>query len=70
MAEVQIENHCVPFEFQLVKKQADIPCDGTIGRDLFLSTKAQICYDSQSVKVGRNTLRMVNAVTLRSNLKR
>jgi len=65
-AKVQVENNSVPFEFQLVNKQVDIPRDGIIGRDFFLHTKAQICYDSQNVKVGRNALRMVNAVTPRS----
>jgi hypothetical protein len=65
-AEVEVGNNFVPFEFQLVNKQVDILCDGIIGRDFFLHTKAQICYDSQNVKVGRNALRMVNAVTLRS----
>jgi len=52
-AEVQIRNNSVPFEFQLVNKQVDISCDGIMGRDFFLRTKAQICY-------------VVNAVTLRS----
>jgi hypothetical protein len=58
------------FEFQLVNKQVDIPCDGILGRDFFLCTRAQVYYDSQSVKVGKDMLKMVNATTQRAELKK
>jgi hypothetical protein len=34
----------IPFTFQLVSKQVDIPCDGILGRDFLEHAGAQICY--------------------------
>jgi hypothetical protein len=36
----------IPFTFQLVSKQVDIPCDGIVGRDFLEYVGAQICYAS------------------------
>jgi hypothetical protein len=36
----------IPFTFQLVNKQVDIPCDGILGRDFLEHAGAQICYAS------------------------
>jgi hypothetical protein len=47
-AEVQLRTNSVPFGFQLQNNQVDILCDGIIGRDFLLCTKARICYGTQS----------------------
>jgi hypothetical protein len=52
-AKVQLGNISVSYEFQLVQKQIDIPCDGIIGRDFLLCTKTRIYYGMQSVTIGK-----------------
>ncbi|XP_033610184.1 zinc finger protein 345-like [Cryptotermes secundus] len=60
-AEINLENSSITHEFQLANKQIDIPCDGIVGRDFFLNAKAQICYDTQCVKLNGEMIKMVNA---------
>jgi hypothetical protein len=40
-AKVQVGDNYVPFEFQLVNTQTDIPCDGILGRHFLLYTEAK-----------------------------
>ena len=35
----------IPFTFQLVGRQVDIPCDGILGRDFLTRAGANICYE-------------------------
>jgi transposase InsO family protein len=42
----------IPFTFQLVNKQVDIPCDGILGRDFLEHAGAQICYASGTLTFG------------------
>lgn len=60
-AEINLENSSITHEFQLANKQIDIPCDGILGRDFFRNAKAQICYDTQCVKLNGEMIKMVNA---------
>jgi hypothetical protein len=60
-AKVQVGHNCVPFEFQLVNTQTDVPCDGILGRDFLLYTKAKICYETQKMTTGQYILKLVNA---------
>jgi hypothetical protein len=41
-AKVQIGKNSSPFEFQLVNKQVDIPCDGILRRHFVSRTKAHM----------------------------
>jgi hypothetical protein len=41
---VNVDYLKIPFTFQLVGKQADIPCNGILGRDFLEHAGAQICY--------------------------
>ncbi|XP_023705571.2 uncharacterized protein LOC111863458 [Cryptotermes secundus] len=60
-AEINLANSSITHEFQLAKKQIDIPCDGILGRDFFQNAKAQICYDIQCIKLNEEMIKMVNA---------
>jgi hypothetical protein len=42
----------IPFTFQLVSKQVDVPCDGILGRDFLEHAGAQICYASGTLTFG------------------
>jgi hypothetical protein len=44
----------IPFMFQLVGRQVDIPCDGILGRDFLAHAGARICYDSGTVTLGKH----------------
>ena len=43
----------IPFTFQLVGRQVDIPCDGILGRDFLTHAGARICYESGTVTFGK-----------------
>jgi len=43
---VNVDHLKMPFTFQIVSKQVDIPCDGILGRDFLEHAGAQICYGS------------------------
>jgi len=60
---VQLGSHSILFDFQVVYKQVDVPRDGILGSDFFLHIKAQVSYDSQSVKVGKGILGVVDETT-------
>ena len=49
---VHVDSLEIPFLFQLVSKQVDIPCDGILGRDFLENTGAQICYASGTLTFG------------------
>ena len=42
----------IPFTFQLVGKQVDIPCDGILGRDFLTHTVANISYEKGTLSLG------------------
>jgi hypothetical protein len=42
----------IPFAFQLVGKQVDIPCDGILGRDFLTRAGANICYEKGTLTLG------------------
>jgi hypothetical protein len=42
----------IPFTFQLVGKQVDIPCDGILGRDFLTRAGANICYEKGTLTLG------------------
>lgn len=67
-AKVQVGNNSVPYEFQLVNKQVDIPCDGIKGRD-FLCTKARMCYGTQRVTVGKEVAEDGRCSNPKSNIR-
>jgi hypothetical protein len=60
-AVIELRNSSITHEFQLVNKQVDIPCEGILGRDFFQHAKAQICYETQSVNLNGEVIKMVNA---------
>ena len=39
----------------VVNKQVDIPCDGSLGRDFLERTGANVCYESRTVTLNRET---------------
>jgi hypothetical protein len=49
---VKADSLKIPFMFQLVSKQADIPCDAILGRDFLGHAGAQICYASETLTFG------------------
>ena len=42
----------IPFTFQLVDKQIDLPCDGILGRDFLTHAGAKICYETGILTLG------------------
>jgi hypothetical protein len=49
---VNVDSLKIPFTFQLVSKQVDIPCDGKWGRDFLEHVGAQIFYGSGTLTLG------------------
>jgi hypothetical protein len=49
---VNVDSLKIPFTFQLVSKQVDIPCDRKLGRDFLEYAGAQICYTSGTLTLG------------------
>jgi hypothetical protein len=49
---VNVDSLKIPFMFQLVSKQVDIPCDGILGRDFLENAGATISYASGTLTVG------------------
>jgi hypothetical protein len=39
----------IPFRFQLLSKQVDLPGDGILGRDFLKQMQAKICYQSRTL---------------------
>jgi hypothetical protein len=52
----------IPFTFQLVSKQVDIPCDGILGRDFLEYAGAQICYVSGTLTFGTGSSKVRKAL--------
>jgi hypothetical protein len=60
-AVIELRDSFITHEFQLANKQIDIPCDGILGRDFLRNAKAQICYETQCVRLNGEAVKMVNA---------
>jgi hypothetical protein len=60
-AVIELKDSLITHEFQLVSKQIDVPCDGILGRDFLRNARAQICYDTQCVKINGEVVKMVSA---------
>jgi transposase InsO family protein len=52
----------IPFTFQLVSKQVDIPCDGILGRDFLEYAGAQICYTRGTLTFGAGRSKVSKAL--------
>ena len=48
----------IVHDFQLVKKQVDIPCDGILGRDFLQHERAKVCYESGTVTLNGEIYKM------------
>jgi len=55
---VSVDSLQIPFVFQLVSKQVDIPCDGILGRDFLEHAGAQICYGTGTLTLGTGSRRI------------
>jgi hypothetical protein len=55
---VSVDSLQIPFVFQLVSKQIDIPCDEILGRDFLEHAGAQICYGTGTVTLGKGDRRI------------
>ena len=55
---VTVDSLEIPFVFQLVSKQIDIPCDGILGRDFLQHAGAQICYGTGTLTLGTGSRRV------------
>jgi hypothetical protein len=62
----------IPFPFQLVSRQVDIPCDEILGRDLLEHAGSQICYASGTLTfvVGRKVSKSLSPISAWSQTKR
>ena len=58
-ARIELKNSSIVHNFQLVNKQADIPCDGILGRDFLQLAKAKLCYESRTVTLNGEVCQMV-----------
>ena len=53
----------IPFTFQLVGKQADISCDGILGRDFLAQAGANICYERGTLTLGLGSNKVHKVLT-------
>jgi hypothetical protein len=58
-ARIKLKNSSIVHNFQLVKKQVDIPCDGILGCDFLQRAKAKLCYESRIVTLNGEICKMV-----------
>lgn len=56
---VKLENSWIPYEFQLVNKQVDIPCDGILWHNFLQQVKAKICCENRTIELNGETYKMV-----------
>jgi hypothetical protein len=56
---IELTNSSIVHDFQLVKKQVDIPCGGILSRDFHQSTREKVCYESRTVTLNGETSKMV-----------
>ena len=55
---VNVDSLQIPFVFQLVSKQIDIPCDGILGRDFLEHAGAQICFGTGTLTLDTGSCRI------------
>ena len=70
---VKADSLKIPFTFQLVNKQVDIPCDGILGRDFLQHAGAQIFYASGTLTFGTGCSRVskpLSPISAESQTKR
>lgn len=48
----------IPFPFQLVDKQIDLPCDGILGRDFLAHAGAKICCETGILTLGTGSTKI------------
>jgi hypothetical protein len=53
----------IPFTFQLVGRQVDIPCDGILGRDFLTCAGANICYEKGTLTLGSGNNKIHKVLT-------
>ena len=53
----------IPFTFQLVGKQVDIPCDGILGRDFLTRVGANISYEKGTLTLGSGSNKIHKVLT-------
>ena len=53
----------IPFTFQLVGRQVDIPCDGILGRDFLTYTGANISYEKGTLSLGLGSNKIHKVLT-------
>jgi len=58
----------IPFTFQLVGKQVDIPCDGILGRDFLTRVGANISYEKGTLTLGSGSNK-IHKVQTKGNRK-
>jgi hypothetical protein len=53
----------IPFTFQLVGRQVDIPCDGILERDFLTRAGASICYEKGTLMLGLDSNKVHKVLT-------
>ena len=60
---LNVDSLKIPFTYQLVSKQVDIPCDGILGTDSLEDAEGQISYASLNLTLGAGSSKISKTVS-------